>query len=413
MRSHVILFSILLVLSQFAFTQAESMYTSLQDGSSAGMQQPDFPYKATVTGDRVNIRSGPGTQYYSCGKVNTGEKVVVVGSKFSWSRIVAPEGCFSWISNQYVKISPDNPGTGIVTGDNVRVYAGAPGLIPMHSTSVQTKVDKGDEVVLLGEEQGGYYKIKPLEDCYLWIRSDYTQPIAEKKPEPSEPVIQEESKKEPADANQPEKSEQPVEGAEEVQEDANEAVKPIETKPSEENLMLEKFHDLEEKIKKEKEKPITDQDFKDIKIALEEIADNDNAGKAAKYAEYMLKSLERHELALDVLKAVRMQEAEMYQARQKIESDKRQKLAKVQNLGKYAVVGEFETSSVFGKNSKRFKLTDEDGKMICYAQAQGRAAEMNLEKFVGKKVGLVGTIEANKGTAGALVYFNDIEVVEL
>ena len=94
---------------------------------------PPFPYIAQITADNVNIRSGPGTNYYSCGKLYNANRAKVVARKFSWSQIVPPKGSFSWISKQYVEIDPNEPGSGIVTGDNVRVYAGSAHLKPIHS----------------------------------------------------------------------------------------------------------------------------------------------------------------------------------------------------------------------------------------------------------------------------------------
>ena len=84
-----------------------------------------FPHFAEITGDNVYVRSGPGTNFYHCGKLNTGDKVKVVGKHFSWSRVVPPAGSFSWISMQYVTIDPANPKVGNVAGDRVRVYAGS------------------------------------------------------------------------------------------------------------------------------------------------------------------------------------------------------------------------------------------------------------------------------------------------
>jgi len=119
---------------------------------------PQFPYDAEITGDNVYIRSGPGSNYYDCGKLNKGGKVKVVSHQFSWSCIVPPPGSFSWIYVPYVTIDPDNPGTGIVTGDGVRVYAGSDMVKPIHST-LQLKLDRGEKVKLLGEQKDNYYKI--------------------------------------------------------------------------------------------------------------------------------------------------------------------------------------------------------------------------------------------------------------
>ncbi len=141
------------------------------------MNLPAFPFLAEITGDDVYVRSGPGTQYYNCGKARKDEKVKVVGNKFSWLQIVAPAGSYSWISKQYVQIDPQNKTSGTVIGDAVRVYAGSDEVQPMHSTSMQVKLNKGDKVTIVGEEKDGYCKIAPPEGAYLWVSSQHAKPL--------------------------------------------------------------------------------------------------------------------------------------------------------------------------------------------------------------------------------------------
>ena len=138
---------------------------------------PAFPFLAEITGDDVYVRSGPGTQYYNCGKTRKDDKVKVVGNKFSWLQIVAPAGSFSWISKQYVQIDPQNNTSGTVIGDAVRVYAGSDEVQPMHSTSMQVKLNKGDKITIVGEEKDGYCKIAPPEGAYLWVSSQHAKPL--------------------------------------------------------------------------------------------------------------------------------------------------------------------------------------------------------------------------------------------
>ena len=95
---------------------------------------PDFPYFAEITGNDVYIRSGPGTNYYRCGKLKKSDIVKIVSAKNVWSRILPSQESFSWISKQYVTIDMDNPDMGIVTGDEVRVYAGSQYFEPIHSS---------------------------------------------------------------------------------------------------------------------------------------------------------------------------------------------------------------------------------------------------------------------------------------
>jgi SH3-like domain-containing protein len=125
---------------------------------------PAFPFLAEITSDDVYIRSGPGTQYYNSGKARKGDKVKVVSNKFSWLQIVPPAGSYSWISKQYVQIDPQNNTSGTVIGEAVRVYAGSDEVQPMHSASMQVKLNKGDKITIVGEEKDGLCKIAPLRE---------------------------------------------------------------------------------------------------------------------------------------------------------------------------------------------------------------------------------------------------------
>ena len=119
-----------------------------QETGSPATEMPKTPYMAEVIGTDVRIRSGAGTVFYYCGKINAPARVTVVGHKFEWSEIVPPAGSFSWISKRYVEPDSSNPGIGIVTGDSVRVWAGSDLIEPMRSSSLQTKLNEGDTVTV-------------------------------------------------------------------------------------------------------------------------------------------------------------------------------------------------------------------------------------------------------------------------
>jgi uncharacterized protein YgiM (DUF1202 family) len=151
--------------------------------------KPQFPYVAEIIGTEVFVRSGPGTAYYHCGKLNAPQRVTVVGfTHNNWFQILPPPGSFSWISKTYVEIDKTNPKKGTVTGDAVRIWAGSDFVEPMRSSSLQTKLNKGAAVEIVGEleVEGDYYKITPPSDAYLWISGDSLKALKkeETKPEP-------------------------------------------------------------------------------------------------------------------------------------------------------------------------------------------------------------------------------------
>jgi len=342
---------------------------------------PSFPYVAEITGDDVNIRSGPGTNYYTCGKLNKGDRIEVVSEQFGWSRIVPPAGGFCWISMQYVSVNLDDPTIGIITGDGVRVYAGSDYVEPMHSTSEQGRLNRGDKVKLLGEEKDDYYKIAPPSGAYLWVSTQYTKPTT--------PVIQTPPAPEPtADAN---------------------AAVPKEKEISVEAQKLKEYYDLKKQIEAERAKPANQVNYADIKKQLIEIANNKEAGKAARYAEYVIGQIEGFELALAVTKEVKLQNQQLQQTMQRIDKARAARLAKAEDLGRFVVIGQLQAFKTYGPG--HYRIVDDSGKMICYALPSEEMAETDLSKFVGRKVGLVGAIQPHPQTAGAVVQFT--EVVQL
>lgn len=380
---------IVLVISTSAGLAKEPAVTDPQPAAAADANQAAaiaFPYVAQITGNSVNIRSGPGTNYYPCGKLNKTDRVIVVGTKFSWSQIVPPQGSFSWISKEYVSTDANNPTTGTVTGDNVRVYAGAEDLKPMHSTSLQLKHNKTERVRLLGEEKDGYYKIAPPEGAYLWVLSQYTKPLG---------AVGE--------------IEVTIEEPEPAVERGEDRPSVVTTGPAQPEILKE-YYVLQKQFETERAKPIRQQNYEGIKKAIGEIAANKQAGNAARYAEYTLGQIKRCELAQQVAGELELQDKQLQRAGRRIEKALAAKLTQIEDLGRFAIIGKFQTSNVYDSEGelKYYRIIDDSGNTSCYVLPGGTARDIDLSKFVGRKVGLIGTIEPHQQTSGALVRFTEI-----
>ena len=76
-----------------------------------------------INADNVYVRSGAGDNYYPTMKLPKGTKVVVIGEKFDWLKIMPPEGSFSYVGKHF--IDKKDGGVGIVNRDNVNVRAGS------------------------------------------------------------------------------------------------------------------------------------------------------------------------------------------------------------------------------------------------------------------------------------------------
>jgi uncharacterized protein YgiM (DUF1202 family) len=395
-----VIFTILCLISS-VFAQEDAAMT----GGSEEEATPSFPYFAEVTGDNVNIRSGPGTNFYRCGKLDQGDRVKVISKQFSWARIVPPPGSFSWISMQYVNIDPENPNVGIVTGDRVRVYAGSDFVKPLYSTYMQGKLDKGDKVTLLGEQLDDYYKIEPPPFAYLWVISNFLKPVkVVEETSPVKPAVEKPAVEKPT-VEQPTGDKPEVEQPMEVKETVEEIIESL--SPEE---LLEKYKVLQEQVEAERAKPIGERDYSDIKKALTKIAGLKDAGKAPRYAEYLVKRLEGFELALVVAKEIKLQDEQLVKIKERIERAHTTRLEEFQDLGKYAVVGTLQAFTTYGPG--HYRIVDASGKTICYALPTGQASGMDLSGLLNKKVGLMGTIEPRpQAPPRVLIRFS--EIVEL
>lgn len=357
-------------------------------GFGQGAEKLSFPYIAEITNDNVNIRSGPGTNYYHCGKLNAGDRVKVVASKYSWSHIVPPEGSFSWISKQYVSVAPDNPNVGTVTGDSVRVYAGSDMLKPIHSTTVQLHLNKNDKVGLMGEEIDDYYKIIPPSGAYLWVLTQYAKPLG---PVGDVPLI-----------------------AEPKAEPETDTAETAATNFFIESEKLKEYYSLTEQIEAERAKPLAQQNYEEVKRRLAEIANNSRAGKAARYAVFSIKQIGLYELAFAVDKAVPYQDSQLQETLKEIEKWRVKALTQVPDLGDFTVIGRLQISKIYGQEEelKHYRITDDSGQTICYALPEGPVSGADLSEFIGRKVGLMGTVEPHPQTKSALLRFTEITELE-
>jgi hypothetical protein len=369
-----------------------------------------FPHIAEVIGTNVYIRSGPGTAYYFCGKISSPAKVTVVDQKHDWSKIIPPQGSFSWISKNYVHLDPKNELIGTVTGDSVRVWAGSGYVEPMRSHSLQIKLNEGDQVKLTGEKKGDYYKILPPPGAYLWISSrhlNYTGPVPEPKPIILPPKPQ---PARPQDLESvPELGPLPEFEPESDRAPAKQPVIKVAVKAQ----MLNECRDLAKKIDAELKKPIDQQNYKDIIKALTAIANNPQAGKARFYARYHLDKAERFDLALTAGKQLKVQKAKLAHLRQQIDERRSAKIKNIPDPGRFIIAGELRSSNIYTSRTgpKRFLIVNDAGKILCYAVPDESAVDINAEDFLHRKVGLLGKVVSDPHNPVSLVTFT--EIVEL
>lgn len=83
------------------------------------------------------------------------------------------------------------------------------------------------------------------------------------------------------------------------------------------------------------------------------------------------------------------------------------------HLGRFAVMGVLRTSAIWGPEEqlRHYRITDQSGKTICYVVPTDQASNVDLTKFLGQRVGLIGIMEPHPQLATALVRFSAIELL--
>ncbi|MGQ0637512.1 MAG: SH3 domain-containing protein [Planctomycetaceae bacterium] len=141
-----------------------------------------FPYETAADADDVYVRSGPGSRYYPTGKLKRGQRVVVHRhDPGGWHMIAPPPGSFSWIPARYVEKSG---GEGAVTANNVVVRVGS--FESDIRELFQRKLSEGDRVQIVGEKELApesgrgepelWYRIAPPRGEWRWVSGQALAP---------------------------------------------------------------------------------------------------------------------------------------------------------------------------------------------------------------------------------------------
>jgi len=139
-----------------------------------GKKADEFPaYEGEITAKRVNIRSGPGTNYRSLMRAKQGFGVLVVGEAGDWLKIAVPTECLLWIHKNYVKVSDDGE-SGTVSADHVNVR-----MAPEPEADIVGQVNTGAELEVTGGE-GEWLEIAAPPTTFAYVHKDYVKRVEPK-----------------------------------------------------------------------------------------------------------------------------------------------------------------------------------------------------------------------------------------
>jgi len=358
------------------------------------------PYAAAVNGDKVNIRCGPAEIYYPVAQLKKGDKVIVHEEKQGWAKIEPTWQCFSYIAKKFVTIadtaqppaataaSPETqsppasaasepkapaqeimytkPRIGVVAGDAVLVRAGSIKVPPAYAYVVQTKLNQGDKVEIIGERDD-YYEIICPANCYFYVAIDFVKRTAASSQE--------------LDSIRSEVSLTQQTGL--IPSPSTPALSPDRSE----------YQQLMELVKAEQKKPLPQRDYSSVKEKLDNFLAKVQSPSVKASALNLQRYVDRDESILLALKQSQQLDNQLLVSLEQIDS-KVQKLAAIEpnSTEKELVVqGRLEKSSVFntpGQN-QRFVVLDDNNKIIYYAVSGSDA--LDLGRWLGKKVSMSGT----------------------
>jgi uncharacterized protein YgiM (DUF1202 family) len=154
-----------LVAALFALTASAAAQDAVQLPDVANSK---FQIDGVINADSVYVRSGPGEGYYPTQELTRNARITVVGIKFDWLKILPPDGSFSYVGAVFVDRNGDGT-VGKINRNDVNVRAGS--AVNAMKTTVQTRLNAGDEVEIIGKEEE-YLKIKPPAGAYLYVKKD-------------------------------------------------------------------------------------------------------------------------------------------------------------------------------------------------------------------------------------------------
>ncbi|MBI9018938.1 MAG: hypothetical protein JEZ07_16930 [Phycisphaerae bacterium] len=344
-------------------------------------------YLGQISGNDVNLRSGPGAAYYDILKLVKGTAIVVVEEQkgnSNWAKILPVEGCFSYISKQYVNVrtidvaieatdeqeeQSETKKIGVVTGNNVLVRAGSRIVPPINARQVQCKLNYGAKVEIIGERDN-FYKIIPPANCYFWVSLDYVQKVK---------ALTKEDMKDFIGAKLTTITVSDIE------------IVPVDNKIL--NSQYQTYRNLVKMLSEETKMPLGQRNVAELKEQFANLLKNAESESLKSACKAYVLRIEAQESAqkdyfqsIDDTKKLRDALEKLDEMARKIKLE-----SGISADGQQRVVkGKVTRSYVFDKSAqtRRFKIVDADNLFVCYAVAAN--ANVDLLVYLDKVVSLTG-----------------------
>ena len=171
------LFAILVASAAFGLAGAVFAQTEPPDAGVTPSAEAT-PQYLRVNANQVNLRTRADINSRIVDRVDRDTVLKVAGREYEWYRVQPTPNSFSLVSARYIKRSTGDHGTVQVdTTLRVRVGSDVQPRDPLLS-EVQTLLETGDDVRIIGALDDEWMKIAPPEGVGFYVHQDFVEPIA-------------------------------------------------------------------------------------------------------------------------------------------------------------------------------------------------------------------------------------------
>ncbi|MDP2921686.1 MAG: SH3 domain-containing protein [Candidatus Omnitrophota bacterium] len=125
-----------------------------------------FPKSGYIKTGSAEVKAGDNANFETLCTLEKSDAVKIVGKRYSWYKVILPKKASLYISRDYVALTSDEKGIGIVTGTSVNLRSGPGTRYP-----ILGEISKPAKVYILSENNG-WYKIEPPYGTAGWINSN-------------------------------------------------------------------------------------------------------------------------------------------------------------------------------------------------------------------------------------------------
>ncbi|MCX5687317.1 MAG: SH3 domain-containing protein [Candidatus Omnitrophica bacterium] len=124
-----------------------------------------FPKVGYVKDDGAIVKAGDNENFETLCTLLKADSVKIIDRRYSWLKILLPRKAALYINSDYVTLTSDEKGIGIINAANVNLRAGAGTRY-----SIIGQISKPEKVSILSED-AGWYKVEPPYGIAGWIHS--------------------------------------------------------------------------------------------------------------------------------------------------------------------------------------------------------------------------------------------------